>query len=343
MRQMVIARNGGPDVFRLEEVGDPEPGPGEVRIRTRAAGVNFADVLARMGLYPDAPPPPCVVGYEVSGVVDAVGPNTEGVSVGDRVLALTRFGGYADTVIIPYRQAIPMPQGKDFVEAAAIPVNYLTSFLILDRLASVRPGDRVLIHGVAGGVGLAALQLARAMGAETFGTASLSKHGRLKEFGLDHAIDYHERDFEEDVRNLTQGRGVDVVLDPIGGDNLRRSYRSLAPMGRLFMLGVSATSGTGKRRSLLASAKAVAQTPFFHPIKLMNDNKGAFGINLGHLWGEAEKMRAMMDEIVERWGRGDLQPHIDSTWKLEEVGKAHDRLQERKNFGKTVLLTSDGS
>lgn len=340
MRQMVIARYGGPDVLRLEEVSDPEVGPGEVRIRTRAAGVNFADVLARMGLYPDAPPPPCVVGYEVAGVVDAVGPNTEGVAVGDRVLALTRFGGYADTVVLPYRQAIPMPDDKDFVEAAAIPVNYLTAHLILDRLASVRPGDRVLIHGVAGGVGLAALQLAKALKAETFGTASLSKHGRLLELGLDHAIDYREQDFEEEVRKLSQGRGMDVILDPIGGENLRRSYRALAPMGRIFLLGVSATSGSGKKRNLLSSAKAVVQTPFFHPIQLMNDNKGVFGINLGRLWGEAEKMRAMMDEIVERWSRGELRPHIDSTWALEDVGKAHDRLQERQNFGKTVLITS---
>lgn len=340
MRQVVIARYGGPEVLRLEEVADPEAGPGEVRIRVKASGVSFADVLARMGLYPDAPPPPCVVGYEVAGEIDQVGANVEGLRTGDRVLALTRFGGYADTVVVPAIQAIPFPAHKDFVEAAAIPVNFLTAHVIIDRLASVRPGDRVLIHGAAGGVGIAALQLAKALGAETFGTASKAKHGRLLEMGLDHAIDYREADFEEEVRKITGGAGVDVILDPIGGEHLRKSYRCLAPLGRLFPLGVASTSGSGKgkRRNYFVAAKAVVSTPFFHPITLMNDNKGVIGINLGHLWGISQKVRTMMDELVARWADGALTPRIDSTWRLEEAGKAHDRLQDRMNFGKTVLV-----
>lgn len=340
MRQVVIARHGGPEVLRMEEVSDPLPGAGEVRIRVRASGVSFADVLARMGLYPDAPPPPCVVGYEVSGEIDAVGEGTNDLEVGDRVLALTRFGGYADTVVVPWQQAIHLPSGKDFVEAAALPVNFLTASLILDRLASVRAGDKVLIHGAAGGVGVAALQLAKALGAETFGTASASKHESLREMGLDHAIDYRSYDFEEELRKLTGGKGVDVILDPIGGSNARKSYRSLAPMGRLFLLGIASTIGSSKskRRSLVSAAKAVVETPIFYPIKLMNENKGVFGVNLGHLWDEGEKIRNLFQELVQRWASGELQPRIDSTWPLEEAGKAHDRLQERKNFGKTILL-----
>ncbi|AKU92873.1 putative quinone oxidoreductase [Vulgatibacter incomptus] len=290
-----------------------------------------------MGLYPDAPPPPTVVGYEVAGEVDAVGADVEGIQAGDRVFALTRFGGYAEAAVVASRQVLPIPEGKDFVQAAALPVNYLTAFLMIDRFAAVRPGDRILIHGAGGGVGLAALQLAKALGAETFGTASAEKHERLRALGLDHAIDYRSRDFEAEIRDLTQGRGVDVVLDPIGGESAKKSYRSLAPLGRLFLYGLSASSAGGKKRSLATAAKALAQTPIYHPIKLMNDNKGVFGINLGHLWGESAKMREMLDELVRRWSSGAIDPHIDSTFPLEEAGKAHDRLQERHNFGKVVL------
>ncbi len=340
MRQVVISRHGGPEVLRLEQVDDPRPGAGEIRIRIHAAGVNFADVLARMGLYPDAPPPPCVVGYEVAGVIDEVGPEVEALRVGDRVVALTRFGGYADTAVVPAGQAIRIPDDRSYVDAAALPVNYLTAHLMLERLGCLRAGDKVLIHGVGGGVGLAALQIAKARGAIAFGTASASKHERLRALGLDHVIDYHERDFEEEIRELTAGRGVDVVLDPIGGENARKSYRCLSQMGRLFLFGVSSTSGSGKRRNLAATAKALVQTPIYHPIKLMNDNKGVIGVNLGHLWSEADKVRTILEEVVHRWVNGEFLPTIDSTYPLEDVAGAHDRLQDRKNFGKTVLTTT---
>lgn len=337
MKQVAIARHGGPECLEPFESDDPIAGPGELRIRVRAAGVNFADVLARMGLYPDAPPPPFVPGYEVSGVVDSVGPEVEGILAGARVLAFTRFSGYADTVVIPAEQAVALPDGKDFVEAAALPVNFLTAFLMLERLVSIHPGDRVLIHGVGGGVGLAALQIAKARGAITFGTASIGKHERLLSMGLDHAIDYRTCDFEAVVRELTSGAGVDVVLDPNGGESARKSYRSLAPMGRMILFGIASSTGKGKRRNIASAAKALARTPIYHPIKLMNDNKGVIGVNLGHLWTEGEKVRGMLQELVTRWGAGELAPIVDSTFPLEEAGAAHDRLQERRNFGKTVL------
>lgn len=340
MRQIAIARHGGPEALALFEGEDPPAGTGEIRIRVRAAGVNFADVLARMGLYPDAPPPPFVPGYEVSGVVDLVGPGVEGFAVGDPVLALTRFGGYSDVVVVPFEQAAAIPAGKDFREAAALPVNYLTAFLMLERLACLQRGDRVLIHGAGGGVGLAALQIAKARGAETFGTASAAKHERLQSMGLDHAIDYRTQDFEAAIHELTGGRGVDVALDPNGGESARKSYRSLAPMGRLILFGLASSSGSGKKRNIASAAKALARTPIYHPIKLMNDNKGVIGVNLGRLWTEGDKVRSMLAELVRRWGAGELHPTIDSTFPLEEAAAAHDRLQERRNFGKT-LLTAD--
>ena len=204
MRQVWITRKGAPNVLQVREAPDPTPGPGEVRVRAVACGVNFADVMARMGLYPDAPPVPCVVGYEVAGTVDAVGAGVKSVKAGDRVLALCRFGGYSDMVVAPEVQVIPIPAKLTFEKAAAIPVNYITAWIMLVKLGNLAKGERVLIHAAAGGVGQAALQLAKWRGAEVFGTASASKHERLKSLGVAHCIDYHSQDFEEEVRRDEQ-------------------------------------------------------------------------------------------------------------------------------------------
>src|SRR5579871_2008157 len=164
MRQIWIPRFGGTEVFEVREAPDPEPKAGEVRVRVAGAGVNFADLSARAGLYADAPPAPLVVGYEVAGEVDAVGTGVESFKAGDRVLAVTRFGGYADVVCVPENQLALVPEGKDLVEAAGVPVCYLTAYLMVVRIGNARPGDTVLIHSAGGGVGLAALQLAKHAG-----------------------------------------------------------------------------------------------------------------------------------------------------------------------------------
>ena len=190
MRQIWIPRTGAPEVLELRQASDPEPGPGQIRVRVAAAGVNFADILARMGLYPDAPPLPAVVGYEVAGTVDAVGAGVGDVAPGSRVAALVHFGGYSDTMLVPAAQAIPLPADLSFEKAAAIPVNYVTAWIMLVHLANVQAGQRVLVHAAAGGVGQAALQICRWRGAEVIGTASASKHERLRAAGVAHAIDY---------------------------------------------------------------------------------------------------------------------------------------------------------
>src|SRR3954463_13854723 len=217
MRQAVIARHGTPDVFELREAPDPTPSAGEVRIRVRAAGVNFADVLARLGLYPDAPKPPGVVGYEVAGTVDGVGASVTGFHDGDRVAALTRFGGYSDVVTVPAEQVFHFPDLLSDSEAAAVPVNYLTAALALYRMAALSPGETVLIHNAGGGVGIAAIQLARLRRAVVLGTASPGKHGALRSFGVEHAIDYRSGDVAQAVKRITRGRGADVIMDPLGG------------------------------------------------------------------------------------------------------------------------------
>ncbi len=323
-------------MLTLREAPDPVPGPGEVRIAVRAAGVNFADILARVGLYPDAPKPPCVVGYEVSGYIDAVGSGVTSRHVGDRVLALTHFGGYADTVVIPALHSYPVPARLSDAEAAAVPVTYLTAIVALYRLAALEPGETVLIHGAAGGVGTAAIQLARLRRAVIIATASSAKHDAVRGFGADHVIDYRHAHIVDEVRRLTRNRGVDVVLDPIGGKSFRESYGLLAPLGRLVVFGVS-RAVSGERRSLWQAAKTLLQMPAFRPLALMNHNRGVFGLNLGRLWDESARLDASMRMLLPELEAGGLQPIVGRTFPLERAADAHRFIHERRNIGKVVL------
>jgi NADPH:quinone reductase-like Zn-dependent oxidoreductase len=338
VRQIWITRYGGPEVLEVREAPDPEAGRREVRIRVAGAGVNFADTSARAGLYADAPKAPMVVGYEVAGRIDAVGEGVEGFSVGDEVLAATRFGGYSDVVVAPFYQVAHVPAGADLVKAAGLPITYLTAYVMVVRLAALRPGDTILIHSAAGGVGLSALQLARMLGLVTIGTASGRKHERLTEMGLDHAIDYRTTDFEREVMQITNGRGVSAVLDAHGADSFRKSYRCLAPLGRLFCFGIAAANAESRRSAWRTVPMALARTPVFHPIQLMNANKGVFGINMGHLWGEHDLIGGTLAELSSLWAAGDIEPVIDSTFGFEEAGRAHERLTRAENFGKVVLV-----
>jgi len=336
MRSVWIPKPGPPEVLELREGPDPTPAPGTVLIRVRASGVNFADVAARLGVYPDAPPYPCVVGYEVAGVVERLGEGTSGFAVGERVLALTRFGGYADLIAVPVPQVFAIPQTLPFDEAAAIPVNYLTAVLMLHRLAAVRRDETVLVHAAAGGVGQAAIQLCRAVGARVIGTASASKHAALREAGVVHCIDYRTQDFEAEVKRYTEGRGVDVVLDATGA--FGKSYRCLAPLGRLVCFGLSQAS-QGMKPNRLRAAMTVARLKWFHPIALMNDNKAVMGVNLGHLWDHIGMLRDEMRTLLEGWERGTIRPVVAQTFPLADAAAAHRYIQERKNVGK-VLLTA---
>jgi NADPH:quinone reductase-like Zn-dependent oxidoreductase len=342
MRQVVISRYGRPEVLEVREAPDPVAGEGEVRIAVRTAGVNFADVLARMGLYPDAPKPPAVVGYEVAGVVDAVGAGVTRVHPGDRVMALTRFGGYATSVVAPEASVFPVPAGVSDAEAAALPVNYLTALVALYRLANIAPGETVLIHGAAGGVGIAATQLANLRRATIVGTASAAKHDALRAFGVRVAIDPRVADVAQEVMAFTGGRGVDVVLDPIGGRSFATSYQLLAPLGRLVLYGVSAVA-PGERRSWWRAARTLLEMPAFRPLSLMNRNRGVFGLNLGRLWGEQRQLAAGMQLLLQELESGRLRPVVARTFPLDRAAEAHRFLQSRASIGKVVLTCPGGN
>ena len=338
MRQAVIPRHGPPDVFEMREGPDPEPGHGELRIRVRAAGINFADVLARLGLYPDAPKPPVVVGYEVAGYVDGIGRDVTGFTDGDRVVALTRFGGYSDIVVVPAGQVFHFPDELSDSEAAAVPVTYLTAAIALYRMAALAPNETVLVHNAGGGVGIAATQLARLRRATVIGTASAFKHDALRSFGVEHAIDYRDSDVAQEVKRLTRGRGVDVILDPIGGRSFMTSYRMLAPLGRLIIFGLSAAA-PGERRSRWRAFRAWMATPRFDPMSLINRNRGVFGLHVGHLWDERRQLAPIMEMLVSELRAGRITPIVARTFPLERAADAHRFIQSRSNIGKVILTT----
>jgi NADPH:quinone reductase-like Zn-dependent oxidoreductase len=336
MRQIVTTGTGDIDVLKIEERPDPTPGEGDVLIRVRAAGLNFADILSRQGLYPDSPPKPCVMG-SVSGVVDAAGRDVNSSFVGKSVVALTRFNGQSELIAVKATQLFEKPETLTFEQAAAIPVNYLTAYALLVVMGSLHAGESVLIHNAGGGVGLAALDIAKKIGAETYGTASPGKHKFLTDRGLDHPIDYRKQDWLPELQQLTNGRGVDLVIDPIGGAHWKKSYAALRSTGRLGMFGVSTASANGFSGKL-KMLKAAIQTPWFHPFPLLNKNRGVFGLNLGHMWHEPEKVAVWMRDILRGVEEEWVRPHVDQAFAFADVGKAHRYLEERKNIGKVVLV-----
>jgi synaptic vesicle membrane protein VAT-1 len=337
VRQIVTTATGGIDVLKIQDKPDPKPAAGEVVIKVRAAGLNFADILSRQGLYPDSPPKPCVMGYEVSGVIEAVGEGVNESFVGKSVAALTRFGGQAEMVAVKATQVFDKPADLTFEQAAAIPVNYLTAYALLVVMGSLHEGESLLIHNAGGGVGLAALDIAKKIGAVTYGTASPGKHKFLAERGLDHAIDYRSQDWQPVLQQLTNGRGVDLIIDPIGGAHWKKSYASLRHTGRLGMFGVSTASADGLAGKL-KMLKAVIQTPWFHALPLLNRNRGVFGLNLGHMWHEPEKVAVWMRDILRGVEEGWVRPYVDRSYSFVDVGKAHQYLEARKNIGKVVVV-----
>lgn len=337
MRQIVTTTNGGIAVLKVEEAPDPKPSAGDVLIRVRAAGLNFADILARQGLYPDAPKKPCVMGYEVSGIVESVGAGVDEKLIGKAVVALTRFGGQSELIKVKATQIFEKPESLSFEQAAAIPVNYLTAYALLAVMGSLQPGESVLIHNAGGGVGLAALDIAKRLSATTYGTASPGKHEVLRERGLDHAIDYRNKDWLVELMRLTDNRGVELIIDPLGGGHWKKSFQALRATGRLGMFGISTASADGLKGKL-GMLKAAWQTPWFHPFGLLNKNKGVFGLNLGHMWHEPDKVSEWMKVILEGVSEGWIRPHVDKSFAFNDAGAAHSYLEARKNIGKVVLV-----
>ena len=335
MKQLVIPRYGPPEVLEVREAPDPQVEPGTVRIRVHAAGINFSDILARQGLYPDAPKPPCTIGYEVAGVVDAVGTGVTMPRRGDPVVATTHFGGQSELVVVPAMSVFPLPPGWSAEQGAAFPVVYLTAHHMLVRVAAAQRGETVLVHAAAGGVGLAVAELGRLLGLRVLGLASAAKHAVLREYGVEPFDGRHPRWF--DAVRAAAPRGVDVVLDAVGGDSWRHGYRLLAPAGRLVCYGASGLS-EGSTRNLLRTLWRVLRFPRFGPLALMNDNRTVAGVNLGHLWNDRALLEPEVTALLAYAREGKLTPRVDRAFPLAEAAAAHRYIHERRNIGKVVLV-----
>jgi synaptic vesicle membrane protein VAT-1 len=338
MRQIWISKAGPPEVLQVKEAPDPGPSAGELRIRVEASGVNFADIMGRLGLYPDLPRVPVVPGYEVAGRIDAVGAGADGGWIGRDVFAATHFGGYADMVCVPKTQVFPRPSNMSAEQGASIPINYLTAWQLIVAMGGLKADETVLVHSAGGGVGIAATQIAKHIGAKVIGTASAGKHEELRALGVDYVVDYRTEDFEKRAREITGGRGVELILDAVGGDSVKKGYRVLAPTGRLGVFGAS-SAATKKAARYLGMMSMLANTPWvqFNPLSLMNANKGVFGVNLGHMWGEFDRMRGWMDQLMDLWEKGAIRPKIARVFKFDEAPAAHHFIQDRKNIGKVLL------
>lgn len=333
MRAVVITRHGDPSVLAVQQRPDPPPpSAGRVHIAVRAAGVNFADHLARVGLYPSAPKVPSVVGYEVAGIISAVGAGVDPARVGDRVIAGTRFGGYAEIVDVAAADVIPLPESLTYEQGAAVPVNYATAWAALLGYGSLRAGERVLVHAAAGGVGIAAVQLAKAAGAVVHGTASPAKHDRLRALGVDRAIDYRRRGWWKGLEPY------DLVLDAMGGTSLRRSYRLLRPGGRLAAYGISALQ-QGETRSLRTALPQVASmVRGFNLLKQLDESKTVIGLNMLGLWDDRGTLEPWTAPLSDLLLDGTVAPVVHAAVPFANAPEAHRILAARENIGKVVLV-----
>ncbi len=330
MRAVVMTKHGPPEVLQVQERPSPAPGAGEIAIDVRAAGVNFADVMARIGLYPAAPKPPSVVGYEVAGTVAELGSGVTRFAVGDRVMAGTRFGGYVERAVTKEDNALRLPDGFSFEQGAAVPVNYATAVAALIRFGNVQPGERVLVHAAAGGVGIAATQIARSRDAEVWGTASPSKHGAILGFGVHRALDYTRPGWNQGLPRF------DLVMDAVGGRSFRTSYELLRPGGRLVCFGAS-SAVSGETRSLVAALRTLLQLPRFNLMKQIEESKSVIGLNALALWDEFGDFTRWLTPVQELFERG-IRPVVAEAVPFARAPEAHRALGSRRNIGKVVLV-----
>ncbi len=340
-RAVMIEKLGSPRVLVEREVPLGDPGTGEVHVRVEAAGVNFADLMMRMGLYGTVPPRPFSPGFEVAGRIVRTGAEVRDRRPGDRVVALMRYGGYARDVIVPADHLFDWPGELSAAEAAALPVVFLTAWVCLFRAGAARPGETVLVLGAAGGVGTAAVQLARAHGLRVFGTAGSRPKRTFVEQRLGAEACFDGRgDWERQVRDAVGEGGLDLALDPVGGEATRACRRLLGPLGRLVFYGLS-QAAPGRRRNWLRVARAWLRTPRIHPLDLVEPNLGVHGVHLLHLGRREDVLREGYAEMLPGFASGALVPVLDRTFPLTAAGaaEAHAFVHARRNIGKVVLLS----
>lgn len=323
MKAVRFHETGGPDVLVYEDVADPTPGPGEVLIKVEAVGMNFADVMRRRGDdYPDPSPPPFILGAEVAGTIAALGEGVTGLTIGLPVLAAPGAGGYAQYVAVPAMTIIPLPEGFDAINAAALLGHGLTAAITLKQAAKIKPGETVLIEGAAGGVGSFAIQLAKLYGAgKVIAAASTpEKRAKAEALGADASVDYTQAGWAQEVKRLTDGKGADIVIETAGGETLNQALDAMAPFGRMIFLGQSS-----------------GQTALVDPWRLTSMNHSVVGFYIGAYLADAQLLMATVGELIGFVASGQVKIQVGKVLPLSQAAQAHRLLEGRQTTGKVVL------
>ena len=323
-------------MVQINEAPEPELAVGQVLVKIKAAGINYADVVARSGFYPDAPKFPFIPGYEFAGIVEKINGAAK-IKIGDRVMGVTMFGAQAEFVAVNEDQLLAIPDKMSFEDAAAIPVNYLTAYFALFKLGNLREGEKVLIHSCAGGVGTAATQLASLKKAEIFGTTSSdAKVAHAVANGVRRPINYNKSDFSAEILRFTDGRGVNIVLDPVGGKTFKKSLRLLAPGGRIICYGV-ADLLAGGRKNILKIGWKYLSLPRVKVLDLIQSNRCIFGLSLNRFIDQSAYIIPVLSELIKFYVDGLIKPILSRIFNYNECAEAHAFLESGKSCGKLIL------
>ena len=339
MKAIYLIKHGdSKKAFEIRETDIPNPGKGEVVVKVEASGLNYADVMARRGLYKAAPPMPSVLGYDVAGTIHAIGPKIKGLNIGQRVAAMNRFGGYAEYARTQAGAIIPLPDSMDSALATALATQASTAVYCADFAIRMYAGDRVLIHAAAGGVGTILVQLAKAKGCMVYGSAAGKKHHYLKETGVDFPVDSHAEDPMEEVGKILNGEKLDVVFDNIGGLSFKKGFQLLGPGGRMVAYGAAAQN-RGNKSGSLNSVRVGLGFGFHSPIGLIVQSKSITGVNMLAIADHKPMiLKEVMDEVGRLAKEGIIRPVLGKTFPADRVAEAHDFLESRESTGKIALL-----
>lgn len=331
----LINKGAAAKAFEVRDIPMPVPQAGQVLIQVEAFGLNFADVMARLGLYREAPPPPCVLGYDVAGIITATGPAVTNVKAGDRVVAMTRFGGYAEYALTDARAAAIIPADLDAGMATALATQYCTAYFAAAEMVNLHPGNKVLVQSGAGGVGTALIQYAQHRQCEIFSTAgSEEKLQHLSTSGVQHPINYTTHDFEKEIKRLTKGKGVDVIFDAVGGSSVKKGFRCLASGGRIVCYGASVMS----HKNFPGKIKAALGFGIYHPAMFMMASKSMIGVNMLRIADEhPERLQRCLQSVLQLSNEGVFKPLHGRKFNVSEIAEAHDHLEQRRSLGKLAV------
>jgi NADPH:quinone reductase-like Zn-dependent oxidoreductase len=338
MKAVFLKRYGDPSIaFEIKECDIPIPGPNEVLINTECFGLNFADVMARRGLYRAAPPIPSILGYEVAGTIAGTGKDVTTFQEGQKVVGFTRFGGYAEYAKTDWRAVSVIPENVSLEEAVALPTQYGTAYYAAYDVANIKSGEHILIHAAAGGVGIALTQLAIRRNCVVYGTVS-SEHKieTLKQQGVDYPINYIEDNYVEKILEKRGEEGLDVIFNPIGGKSFKQDRKLLASGGRL--IGYGASDRLNRKNNRFATYKLLLDFGFIHPVSLLSSSIVVGGVNMLRIAdNKPEILQRCLQQVVKLAGNDEIKPVIGGLYPAENIGDAHEILENRSSTGKIVL------